>query len=147
MSEQIYDNLYLFTTDERIEFIGSLFNLMNIKPIRKIMGAIAARSLLQDMPANWNLTFTSAGKTGRSSPNKKELLSFYDSRFFNNSNSFDILKQGYQKFTVWQTGLFQITVYGAGSFDKKGFGAIISGQIELEDSEKINITQWLKVST
>jgi hypothetical protein len=76
MSEHIYDNLYLFTTDKIIEFIVSLFNLMNIKPIREIMSAIAARSPLQDLPVNWNLTFSSAEKLGEAvQPRKNYLIS------------------------------------------------------------------------
>lgn len=78
-------------------------------------------------------TFTSAGKKGSSGPSQSQINSAYKNTELEGKVT---VTRGIQKFIVPQTGLYEITVYGAGGGTGKnnsraGKGAIVGATFSL----------------
>ena len=95
-----------------------------------------------------NFTFTTGNKTGRVGPSLAELLNVYDTNTYtwlSNTDYFDMITNGYQLWTVPETGTYRITARGAQGTpseqnpDAGGRGAIITGDFNLTAGEKIQI--------
>ena len=111
---------------------------------------------------NEECTLTTADTTGREGPTKQKILKFYNIGFMENSRWFDVSRRGFQTITIFKSGVYIITAYGAGGKSKIGLGlfenyvkscfetklqinfqsfqgAIISGKFQLETNTKITI--------
>lgn len=75
-----------------------------------------------------SFTFTNAGATGRLGPTLSNCLSSYNTSLYpwlNNTAYFNVVTQGYQLWTVPESGAYQITAIGAaggGSYTSYGYG-------------------------
>ena len=114
-------------------------------------------SLLKNKLYTFNShTFTNCNKTGHEGPSYNECINFYANiQWIQNINNFDVLKlsssstdkdTGYQLWTVPETSIYTIKVYGAYSgvhpYDSDihgGKGAIIECDFELQMNDKFII--------
>jgi hypothetical protein len=92
-----------------------------------------------------SFTFTNAGITGRLGPTSANCLSSYDTGsnpWLNNTAYFDVVTQGYQKWTVPKSGTYKITAIGAASgtgTTGRGAGATIIGEFSLTKGDILEI--------
>jgi hypothetical protein len=99
-----------------------------------------------------NFTFTSAGVTGRYGPTLSQLQSAYSSASWAQNTAYlnQGTYQGYQDWTVPQSGVYEFTVAGApgrnsywaggsGVTGTGGGGAIVKGRVQLTQGEIITI--------
>jgi len=93
-----------------------------------------------------SFTFTTGDTTGRTGPDLPTLLSSYDTEantWLLDTNNFNMITNGYQLWTVPQTGTYRITARGAQGAPIEaaagGRGAIITGDFELSVGEKLQI--------
>jgi hypothetical protein len=93
-----------------------------------------------------NFTFTSGGLTGRTGPDLNTLLNSYDTSanpWLLDDTQFDMITNGYQLWTVPETGTYRITARGAQGAPIEaaagGRGAIITGDFNLTAGEKLQI--------
>jgi hypothetical protein len=93
-----------------------------------------------------NFTFTTGGTSGRAGPNLSTLLSSYDTStnaWLLDTNNFNMITNGYQLWTVPETGTYRITARGAQGAPTEeaagGRGAIITGDFILTAGEQLQI--------
>jgi hypothetical protein len=93
-----------------------------------------------------NFTFTTGGVSGREGPNLSTLLTSYNTvsnSWLLNTENFDMITNGYQLWTVPETGIYRITARGAQGAPTEaaagGRGAIIRGDFSLTAGEKLQI--------
>ena len=89
-------------------------------------------------------TFTPAGATGRNGPTLSAAVSAYTATapWVTNTSYFNMTTQGYQLWTVPQTGSYTVRAAGAGSAANSsgfGLGAIIQTTLSLTKGQKIRI--------
>lgn len=93
-----------------------------------------------------NFTFTSGGTSGRTGPNLATLISSYDTSansWLLDEDNFNMITNGYQLWTVPESGTYRITARGAQGAPAEvaagGRGAIITGDFNLTAGEKLQI--------
>lgn len=94
-------------------------------------------------------TFTNAGQYGAIGPTLAELQSSYSATSWTQNTAFlNVVRQGYQLWTVPATGAYEITVAGAAGGSNisgtnaqgtAGYGRIVRGTAQLVQGEKLNI--------
>lgn len=93
-----------------------------------------------------SFTFTTAGTSGRTGPNLATVLGSYDTGanpWLLDTDNFNMITNGYQLWTVPETGTYRITARGAQGAPTEatagGRGAIITGDFSLTAGEKLQI--------
>lgn len=83
--------------------------------------------------------FTNCGAEGRTGPSQSQC----DSAYGQEGPNVNIVGEGIQEWTVPETGIYNITAYGAEGSDldsaARGEGAVISGKLELDNSDVLHI--------
>ena len=102
--------LYAF---EEMEFTASLFFAENSVGRKILSSKIEFRRsffrLTRFLTKNIGAEFTSCGKTGPRGPLLKDCLAFYTQNWTKNSQFFSSPREGYQHWTVPQTGTYEMT--------------------------------------
>ena len=107
---------------------------------------IYANYMNTGFPKNKPFTFTNCGSTGRTGPTLSQCRSAYSSTAWTkNSNNFNVTQQGYQLWTVPQSGTYDIDAYGAQGGDnsnsqrKYGKGQRQNARFSLRKGDKYMI--------
>jgi len=98
----------------------------------------------------WTATLTTGGSTGRSGPSLSQARSglsittdasdFDENTYTSDTSLFDVLGNGIQKVVIPGDGIYRIEVRGAqgAHYNRRGgFGAVLSGDIELSEGDEL----------
>jgi hypothetical protein len=124
---------------------GGLVGTGNITSKTGVYDAIASQLIVPELYNFTTFTFTNAGVTGRQGPPLSNCLSAYDTAnnsWLNNTEYFNMITQGIQRWTVPKTGLYTITANGArgGTGNSyQGAGASCTGTFALTRGDILQI--------
>ena len=82
-------------------------------------------------------TFTSCQCVGRQGPSISDCHKVYDVFWVENQNFFNVDKNGYQQITIPETGIYNLTLAGAG--DENGTGTVIVDVFNFKINDKLKI--------
>jgi len=124
---KIYHRIFLIRKFVLTRFVFNLklFQMnTNYKKIFKIVSIIYASILFFSVNAQQTYTFTNAGQTGSVGPSQGQVNTSYLST---NLNGSVIVTGGIQSFTIPNTGLYQLDVYGASGGNPANYTTRLGG--------------------
>jgi len=124
---------------------GGLIGTGQIKDKRGVYDLVTSQVIGDSLFPFTQFTFTNAIATGQSGPSRANCLSSYntvENSWLNDTEFFNVVVNGYQLWTVPDSGTYQITAVGAAGgsgLTGRGAGASLRGDFSLTKGQKLKI--------